>query len=117
MALFSEDFTAGKLKGIPVFCVNRVYKYLGGDVLAKHRYRFEFDNGLGASIIEFNDRRFSSGHRYELAVFNGNGDICNTILSDIIERGDERYMLELLNKIEALHNLDGIIPVQLCLQS
>lgn len=94
MKQLNEDYTAGVLAGVPLFCVNRLYSYPGPDQIAKHRYIFEFDNSYGASVVEFYDRRFSSGHRYELALlFNGG-------ITDDICRGDEKYIMELLDRIE-----------------
>ena len=48
MKKLNEDYTAAALAGVPLFCVNRLYKSKGSDQIAKNRYHFMFDNGYGA---------------------------------------------------------------------
>jgi hypothetical protein len=103
MSKFNEDHTAGVLKGIPVFCVNRIYKTKFTTILNKTRYKFTFDNGYGASIVKFIDKEYSGGADFEMAVLDSIGEpIYTTPITEDIERGDEYYMHELLCKIEAL---------------
>jgi hypothetical protein len=102
----SEDYTAGVLAGIPLFCINRLYKVGNSDQIAKIRYTFTFDNGYGASIVEFHERIFSSGCQYELAVLDKNDMLCyDTYITTDVERGDEKDMYNLLTKIEQLSML------------
>lgn len=104
MTNLNEDYTAGVLAGVPIFCINRIYK--NGDWATSHikdKYRFMFDNGFGASIVEFVDREISDGHQYELAVIGPGGSLVfDTDTFVDVERGDEYYMHEILCRIEAL---------------
>ena len=103
MSKFNEDHTAAALKGIPIFRVNRLYSDKFLSPFHKGCYRFKFENGYGASIVEFTDLTWSGGQQYELAVLDLNGDICYTTpVGSDVERGNEYYMHELLCKIEAL---------------
>ena len=96
MKKLNEDYTAGKLKGIPIFCVNRVYKTRIPSSLHKVQYMFEFGNGHGASVVEFNDRKFSGGCQYEmLANIPGVG-------GNDVDRGDEHDMHKLLCELEEM---------------
>lgn len=109
----NEDYTVAVLKGIPIFCVNRLYSYNIDEhrtPFIKNQYRFEFENGFGASVVEFIDRNMSGGEHYELAVLH-TGEIDTTIVYDTsiiddIERGDEYYINELLDKIGALGKIE-----------
>lgn len=106
MTILNEDYTVAALAGIPLFCVNRLYKIGLTDQIAKYRYEFRFDNGYGASIVEFHERMFSGGCQYELAVLDANNDLCyDTYITEDVERGNERDINELLNKIEQLNQL------------
>lgn len=99
----SEDYTAGVLAGIPIFCINRVYSKNLSISYRKTQCIFKFDNGFGASIIEFYDRDYSGGEQYELAVLDGNGQlIYDTGITEAVERGDAKRMHELLCQIETL---------------
>ena len=107
MKQLGEEYTAGVLKGIPIFCVNRVFSStVSRSILKANHYTFKFDNGYGASVVEFEDKEFTGGHKFELAVLKYHGGDSNiTYETDIttdVERGDEYYMHELLYKIEAL---------------
>jgi hypothetical protein len=96
MKKFNEDHTAGVLAGIPVFCVNRVYKTKIPSALHKVQYLFNFENGYSASIVEFVNRKFSSGCQYEIMVgIPGDSD-------RDVERGDEYDMHDILCEIEVL---------------
>jgi hypothetical protein len=109
--VLGEEYTAGVLQGIPIFCINRLYNVHNETVsLLCTRYVFKFDNGFGASIVDFKDKMFSGGADYELAVIecmpNGKHKITyETEVCEDIERGDAKYMHELLTKIEALRML------------
>lgn len=103
----NEDFTACVLKGIPIFCVNRIYKLdKTPSAFLVEQYKFEFDNGYGANIVEFVDKTGSGGCKYELAVLRYHGGDSNitydTDITTDIERGDAMYMHELLSRIELL---------------
>jgi hypothetical protein len=107
--ILNEDYTAGVLAGVPIFCVIRLYKteYPAASHIKK-QYIFKFSNNYGASIVEFEDRKFSGGQQYELAVVkyidgSEKGSInYDTDVSSDVERGDAMYMHELLDRIEAL---------------
>lgn len=103
----NEDYTAAVLKGIPIFCVNRIYKMKKAPVkFLLEQYTFEFDNGYGASVVEFVDKSDSGGHKYELAVLKYHGGDSNitydTAITTDVECGDAKYINELLGKIELL---------------
>lgn len=109
MKKFNEDYTAGVLSGIPIFCVNRFYKIddrMSHIRVQKVQYRFRFINNYGASIVEFYDRKFSGGCQYELAVLVYIGDqsgiAYDTNITTDVERGDAYDMHELLCRIENL---------------
>lgn len=112
MTDFNEDYTAGVLAGVPIFCINRIYEsncqllLSNWAPLASHvkaKYRFNFDNGFGASIVEFVNREITGGHQYELAVMGATGSLVfDTGIAADVERGNEYCMHELLCKIEAL---------------
>lgn len=95
MKKLNEDYTAGVLTGIPIFCINRLYKTKTPSPMHKIQYLFEFENGHGASIIEFTDRDYSGGHQYEALVNIPGGE-------NDIERGNEYDMHKLLCGIEEL---------------
>lgn len=104
---YTEDYTVGKLLGLPIFLVNRVYERLTRNSTIKIAYRFKFDNGFGASVVQFADKSFSGGHNYELGVLkiSDYDDYSLTYSTDIttdVERGDEHYINELLHDIERL---------------
>jgi hypothetical protein len=102
MKKLGEDYTVGVLRGIPIFCVNRYYKTMVPSTLHKAQYIFEFENGYGASVIEFEHRIFSGGYQYEmLANIPGVG-------GNDIERGDERDMHKLLCELEQMHIVKSI---------
>ena len=106
MTILNEDYTAAALAGTPMFCVNRLYKVGISDQIAKYRYEFRFDNGYGASVVEFRDRMFSGGCQYELAVLDADDDLCyDTYITGDVERGNDKDIYELLNKIEQLNQL------------
>jgi hypothetical protein len=93
----NEDYTAGVLKGIPLFCINRIYKVqVGPTSFTKVQYLFDFDNDYNVSIVEFINRDFSSGHQYEMMInIPGTG-------GNPIERGDEKDMHRLLTNVEQI---------------
>ena len=104
MNKLNEDYTAGILAGIPIFCINRFYKTDTGMAHLKIQYRFSFPNNYGASVIEFNNRDFSGGEQYELAVLDHNNTLVyDTDITTDVERGDAMYMHELLCRIEKLN--------------
>jgi hypothetical protein len=99
----TEDHTSGVLKGIPVFCINRLYKFFVPTVVISESYRFEFANGYGASIVKFTDSAFSGGHDYELAVLDSNGSLTyETYITADVCRGDQFEMNRLLDMVEGL---------------
>lgn len=106
----TSDYTAGVLKGIPVFCINRLYKTFDCGMLLAESYRFEFENGFGASVVKFKDPVFSSGQDYELAVIGSNGELTyeTPITSDVC-RGDEYEMHRLLIQVELLLKPQALI--------
>jgi len=103
--ILNEDYTAGVLAGIPFFCINRLYRCNEGSMALKVQYEFTFDNGYGASIVEFHDKMYSGGAQYELAVLRDDRLVYDTYITSDVERGNEKYMHELLNKIEQLNQL------------
>lgn len=101
----NEDYTAGVLAGVPIFCINRVYKTGVPTSMHKIQYIFEFENGYGASIVEFVDRMFSGYQQYELGVLDRHHNLCyDTGVTEDVERGDDREMHRLLCKIELLND-------------
>lgn len=99
----NEDYTAGVLKGIPIFCINRVYKIQEGPTsFTKVQYFFEFENNYSVSIVEFNDRSFSSGYQYEMLI-----NIPDTG-GNPVERGDAMDMHRLLTNVELIDNIKYI---------
>lgn len=98
----NEDYTAGVLAGIPIFCINRIYRCLTNKSHLKVHYYFTFENGYGASIVEFTDRMFSGGQQYELAVLKDGNIVYDTSITYDVERGDDREMHRLLCEIEQL---------------
>lgn len=103
MEKLNEDYTAGVLAGIPVFCINRIYKVTTPTIKHKIQYIFEFDNGYGASVIEFKNRKWVNHHQYELAVLK-NGNICyDSEITGEVESGNEYDMHKLLCRIEQLN--------------
>jgi hypothetical protein len=109
--MFDEDYTAGVLKGIPVFCINRVYTESPTSTFPVFlkSYIFRFDNNYGASVISCKDRSFTQGHQYELAVIKFDQPFahqwyitCNTPITRDVLTGDARYIDSILIKIETL---------------
>lgn len=106
----NEDRIVGRLKGIPVFCVNRFYTTYERPFM-RESYKFEFDNGYGASIIKFENLDFSGGQDYELAVLDMNGVLTySTPITSDVCRGTERDMHDLLCQIENLNGPLCITP-------
>lgn len=98
--MLSEEYTAGVLAGIPLFCINRKFSLsstLNMDGLGAH-YNFEFANGYGASIIEFSDH-LKSFHKYELAVLETGIVTFKTSIGNPCQ-GNTMCMHELLTRIE-----------------
>jgi len=107
MKELNEDYTAGVLAGIPIFCINRIYKSdIEKHYIFKIQYRFRFENNYGASVIEFRDHNLSNGSQYELAVLkfeNNDGTITyDTSVTTDIERGNDMDIHKLLIQIEEL---------------
>ena len=107
MVVNDDEYIIGKLKGVPRFCVGRMYQSGTNNRLnIKSQYVFKFENNYGASIVEFYDRFYSGGEQYELVVIKytamETNIVYDTSVTDDIERGDENYMDELLAKIERL---------------
>lgn len=103
----NEDYTVAVLKGIPIFCVNRIYKLKKvPSTFLMEQYTFEFENGYGASVVEFIDKTSSGGYKYELAVLKYHGADSNitydTEVTEDIERGDAKFIDGLLTRIEKL---------------
>ena len=99
----NEDYTAGVLAGIPIFCINRLYEKAFPTPMQKTQYIFKFENGYGASIVEFTVRMFSGGQQYELGVLDRKGNLCyDTGVTEDVARGDDREMHRLLCEIEQL---------------
>jgi len=98
----NEDYTFGVLTGIPIFCVNRVYKRINVPfVFTKEQYIFKFENGYSVSIVEFVNREMSGGHQYEMLMeVPGN--------KDDVELGGARDMHKLLCEIEEISRTTDI---------
>lgn len=100
---YNQDHVAAVLAGIPIFCVGRNYINRDKDnIIHIARYMFQFDNGYGASVVEFVDKDFSSGHKYELAVIRGDDLVYDTDITNDVLRGDEKYIDDVLHDIEKL---------------
>lgn len=93
-------FTVARLKNMPVFCIDRVYKiYLS--VLETPWYKFEFDNGYGAGVMEYRKDKFGE-IVFELAVLSSDVVCYSTSITNDIVRGSESEIDSLLDRISAL---------------
>jgi len=88
-----EDYTAGVLKGLPIFLVNREYNESTALSFMKVRYAVYLPNGYMVSVIEFYDRLNSGGYQYEMKIISDR-------VSYDIERGDAMFIHEMLTEIE-----------------
>jgi len=105
MTPLGEDYTAGVLAGVPIFCINRHYVTGVPTTMHKIQYIFEFGNGYGASIVEFVDRMFSGEEQYELGVLDRQCRLCyDTGITQDVARGNDREMHRLLCEIELLND-------------
>jgi hypothetical protein len=102
------DKIVAALQGIPVFCLGRVYSWIEGWSMVRNQFIFRFENGFGASVVEFDDKSFSNGEDYEIAVIElNNSSRGYTITYDTnvmpdVSRGNANRIDEILIKIEAL---------------
>ena len=98
-----------RLQGIPVFMVDRVLTVIDHNTPSIYRghWNIDFDNGYGASIVQFTNKEYSGGEDFELGVYDADRGLnYNTIIyssdsSDVL-RGDEVYIDKWLSMIEAL---------------
>lgn len=105
----NEDHIVAILQGIPVFCVNRTYTKSTPTPAHEVQYKFKFDNNYGASVVMFKEAyrphylRRGPKHIYELAVLGKDDQIYyDSEITSNVERGDEFYINDLLNRIEKL---------------
>ena len=105
-----------KLKDTPVFCLDRVYSLSEGDGAMQRQYVFRFENGYGASVVEFRDKAFSGGHAFEAALleFKGNAYMIlydKDIMPDVY-RGNATYISAKLTIIEEYNGQesDSLLP-------
>ncbi|HEY6436119.1 MAG TPA: hypothetical protein VIY47_05990 [Ignavibacteriaceae bacterium] len=94
MKKFTEENTYAVLKDIPIFCLDRVYKTRRDASFQKIQYLFNLKNGATASVVEFNDWKFSGGCQYEML-----GEWPDDPSRDI-DRGDAGVMDDLLTELE-----------------
>lgn len=102
----NEDYTAGVLKGIPIFCINRKYTSYPSTPMLKEVYLFKFDNNFGANVIGFKNKELFNGLNYEMTVFEFGDDnfpiTRNTAIPNRLLQGDAMYIHLLLTEIESL---------------
>lgn len=71
-----ERLVMSRLTGVPVFCIDRIYRVGTGSEQVRSQWIFEFENTHRASVIEFADWSCSGGDQYEIfsSVTGGNQD-------------------------------------------
>jgi len=110
------DKNYAKLKNIPEFCLDRVYSLTEGERTIQRQYMFEFENGYGASVVEFFDKSFSGGHAFEVAMLKISADGYTIVYDkDIIPdvyRGNAICISDKLTEIEEYNGQesDSLLP-------
>ena len=69
-----------------------------------HGYIYEFDNGVGASVVKHSGSYGSEKGLYEIAVLDSDGDLCYStpITDDVIGYANEDKVLDTLHRIKSL---------------
>ena len=68
-----------RLKGVPVFFIDRPYVTIDHDGLQwfESHWNFKFDNGWGASVIKFLPHPPLSCYPYEIGLMDSEGSLCS----------------------------------------
>jgi hypothetical protein len=102
----NEDYTAGVLKGIPIFAINRKYMSVAfPTTIVSMRYVVTLKNRIEVSIIQFIDKAFSGGLDYEMLVVEANGIFIDSEkIYDVndVYRGSAKDIHNILSKLEVL---------------
>jgi hypothetical protein len=101
---YKEKQVIARLRGVPVFLVGRLVKTTEHNVsIYRNHWHITFDNGFGASIVEFTNRNYSVGEDYELCVKTASHTSnFKTIIGNDILRGTDVYIDKILTMIEVL---------------
>lgn len=101
-----EDYTAGILKGTPIFLIRRTYTAkISPTPLISIRYAVILKNKIEVSIIQFSNKMYSGEMDFEMMVIKTNGifiDSKNAYDSDDVYRGNANEIHNMLCKLESL---------------